>query len=41
MPSTSPPQKNQTNKNKQDITLRYDFEGQHCEAHRTQRYRMR
>jgi hypothetical protein len=24
-----------------DITLEYNFEGQHCEAHRTQHYRMR
>lgn len=24
-----------------DITLEYHFEGRHCEAHRTQTYRMR
>jgi len=24
-----------------DISLQYSFEGKHCEAHRTQQYRMR
>lgn len=32
---------NEKNPRDLDITLEYHFEGKHCEAHRTQEYRMR
>jgi protein arginine N-methyltransferase 1 len=32
---------NEKNPRDLDIAIEYNFEGQHCEAHRTQQFRMR